>query len=55
MAQDDQNPRRRAVFGTEEAARRFAEALPTWSTFPDGDERWLPITGHPEADPASEA
>ena len=47
MALDDANPRRRAVFGSEDAARRFAAGVPGWSVFSDRDERWAPITGRP--------
>jgi len=49
MAQDDADPRRRTVFGTEDAARRFAAGVPGWSVFSDRDERWRPITGQPAA------
>ena len=48
-AQDDADPRRRTVFGTEDAARRFAAGVPDWSVFSDQDERWRPITGQPTA------
>jgi len=41
------DPRRRTVFGTEDAARRFAEGLQGWSVFSDRDDRWRPITGQP--------
>lgn len=55
MAQDDTNPRRRTAFGSEEAARRFAEAIPGWSVFSNQDDRWRPVTGRTEAEPPGDA